>query len=106
MLKSVGVVIGMLGSLFALGMSWSNHYAEQKINTLEIANLKADKKELSEVVYTLNSNQARLIETVSAQVQQTKELKVNFKELLKSLSANQLVLAKILGKVERNDKIH
>lgn len=98
--KSVGIIVSVMSLVVSLVLSWGHFYSEQKINTKEIAMLQTDKRELSKVVFTLNSNQSTLIEAVSNQAHQTNDLKHDFKELLKVLGQNQATLTKILTKVE------
>ena len=102
MVKSIGIIVSVASLITSLVISWGHFYSEQKINTREIAMLQTDKRELSGVVYTLNSNQSRLIEAVSNQTDQTKELKTDFKQLLLALGKNQETLTKILTKVQND----
>lgn len=100
MVKGASVIIAGCALVTTILMSWSHFYAEQRVNTVKIQSLEDDKAQLSEVVYAMNNNQAKLIETVSNQGTKTKELRSDFKVLLKVVTDNQVVLAKILVKVE------
>jgi len=104
MIKRIGSMVGILGLLLTLMASWGHFYAEQRINTREISTLKEDKQELSRVVYTLNTNQAKLVEAVSNQTSMSKDTRADITMLLKTVNSNQVTIAKILGRIEREDR--
>ena len=99
-MKKVGAGIAVVVFAFTLISSWMSFFTEQKLNTTEIRNLKEDNRELTGVVNTLNLTQTRIIETVSNQSSDTKELQKDFKKTLEILGKNQVMIAKLVARSE------
>ncbi len=99
MFKSLGVTVAGIALVISLVASWGHFYSEQKVNTEKIKMLQGDKKDLANIVYTLNHNQAKLIQNVSNNTENTKALRQDFKQVLDLLNKNRVIIAKIAGKV-------
>ncbi len=99
MVKNISIVIASLATTVTLVGSWTHFYAEQRINTTKISILQRDKRDLASVVHDLNKNQATLIQTVSNNTRNVKDLREDVKDVLRVLSKNQVLIARIAGKI-------
>ena len=103
MIKSIGVSIGGIALVISLTASCAVLYSEQRLNSSKIEALEQDNRRLTTAVSNLNENQIKLVQTVSNQTEITRELKTDLKSVLKVLTNNSIMIAKIVQKVGANE---
>lgn len=97
--KMLGTGISILTLLLSLVSSWTYFYSEQKINTMQIASQQRMLDKHEEELKGMFNQQSRIIETISYNSKDIKNVQDNIDKLIDIQQKNQVYLTKIATRV-------